>query len=121
MCILADGMLADGLGDGFGAVIDGSFGTTPGAEDDASHAFEALARGAGIAGTGPYRGEAYDAAALILLAMQAAGDAGRGRFDDHLLAVANAPGEVIGPGEIGRALGLVAKCPGTTPGGANLL
>jgi branched-chain amino acid transport system substrate-binding protein len=107
--ILADGMMADGLGARFGDAIDGSFGTTPGTVDALSQDFDAMARAAGIEGTGPYRGEAYDAAALILLAMQAAGSAERGAFADHILDVANAPGEPIGPGEIGRALEILAS------------
>lgn len=106
--ILADGMMADGLGERFGDAIDGSFGTTPGTVDALSQGFDALAREAGIEGTGPYRGEAYDAAALILLAMQAAGSAERGAFAGRILEVANAPGEPIGPGEIGRALEILA-------------
>lgn len=106
--IMADGMLADGLGERFGSEIDGSFGTTPGSDDALSQAFESLAQAAGITGTGPYRGEAYDAAALILLAMQAAGSAERDAFAARILDVANAPGEPIGPGEIARGLELLA-------------
>lgn len=97
-------MMADHLGARFGDAIDGSFGTVPGTVDALSRDFDALAREAGIEGTGPYRGEAYDAAALILLAMQAAGSAGRDAFAERILDVANAPGEPIGPGEIGHAL-----------------
>ncbi|NHB77517.1 ABC transporter substrate-binding protein [Rhodobacter calidifons] len=106
--IMADGMLADQLGERFGAEIDGSFGTTPGSDDALSQAFEAQAQAAGITGTGPYRGEAYDAAALLILAMQAAGSADRGAIAAHILNVANAPGEPIGPGEIARGLEILA-------------
>ena len=52
--------------------------------------------------------ESYDAAALILLAMQAAGSVDSGVFKDHVLAVANAPGEKIYPGELAKALGILA-------------
>lgn len=106
--IMADGMLADGLGERFGSEIDGSFGTTPGTDDALSQSFKELARDAGITGTGPYRGEAYDAAALLILAMQAAGSAERDDIAAHVLEVANAPGETIRPGEIGRALEILA-------------
>jgi branched-chain amino acid transport system substrate-binding protein len=106
--IMADGMLADELGARFGSEIDGSFGTTPGTDDTLSRSFEELASAAGITGTGPYRGEAYDAAALILLAMQAAGSADRNAFADRILEVANAPGDAIGPGEIAKGLEILA-------------
>ena len=52
--------------------------------------------------------EAYDAAALIMLAMQAAGSTASGDFKDHVMAVANAPGEEIFPGELAKALGILA-------------
>jgi len=52
--------------------------------------------------------ESYDAASLILLAMQAAGSVESGAFKDHVLSVANAPGEKIYPGELAKALGILA-------------
>lgn len=106
--ILADGMLADGLGERVGAEIDDSFGTTPGSGDPLSRSFEEMAGSAGITGTGPRRGEAQDAAALILLAMQAAGSTDRDAFGDRILDIADTPGEPIGAGEIARGLGLLA-------------
>ena len=45
----------------------------------------------------------YDAAALILLAMQAAKSTDPRVYKDKVLEVANAPGEKISAGEIGRA------------------
>lgn len=107
--IVADGMMNDALTERFGAEIDGSFGTVPGAEDDRAAAFEALAAANGITGTGPYRGEGYDAAALLILAMQAAGSAERGAIAGHVLAVANAPGEPIRAGELARGLRILAE------------
>jgi branched-chain amino acid transport system substrate-binding protein len=58
---------------------------------------------------GPFVAESYDAAALILLAMQAAGSMASGEFKDHVMAVANAPGEQILPGELEKALGILAE------------
>ena len=63
-----------------------------------------MAGGAGFK-AGPFTGEAYDAAALIMLAMQAAGSADSGKLKDHVMAVANAPGEKIHPGELGKGAG----------------
>jgi branched-chain amino acid transport system substrate-binding protein len=67
-----------------------------------------MAKAAGITGTGPYRGESYDAAALMILAMQKAGSADRGAIAGNVMDLANAPGEPIGPGELAKALELVA-------------
>jgi ABC-type branched-subunit amino acid transport system substrate-binding protein len=49
-----------------------------------------LAAAAGGDGNGPYRPESYDAAALIALAMQAAGSADRAALQGKLMEVANA-------------------------------
>ena len=54
-------------------------------------------------------GEAYDAAALILLAMQAAKSTESGKLKDKVMTVANAPGEKIYPGELGKALKILAE------------
>ena len=60
-------------------------------------------------GSGPYRGESYDAAALMIMAMQKAGSAERGAIADNVMDLANAPGEEIGPGELGKALEMIAN------------
>ena len=67
-----------------------------------------LAEGAGVSMDGPYVGESYDAAALILLAMQAAGSTDAADFAGSVEAVANAPGEKIYPGDLARALEILA-------------
>lgn len=107
--ILADGMLSDGLAERFGMEIDGSFGTTPGSDDGFAGAFDVLAQAAGVTGTGPYRGEGYDAGALIVLAMQAAQSTERGVLAAEVLGVANAPGEKIHAGELARGLAILAE------------
>ncbi|MEL7395591.1 MAG: branched-chain amino acid ABC transporter substrate-binding protein, partial [Pseudomonadota bacterium] len=53
--------------------------------------------------------ESYDAAALIMLAMQAAGSVEPGDYKDHVMDVANAPGEQIFPGELAKALEILAS------------
>ena len=53
---------------------------------------------------GPFTAESYDAAALIILAMQAAGSSNSGKFKDKVKMVANAPGTKIYPGELAKAI-----------------
>ena len=101
---LPDGMIGPSLTDELGADIDGSFGTVPGAEGEGATKMAELAEGAGVSMDGPYVGESYDAAALILLAMQAAGSTDAAEFAGSVEAVANAPGEKIYPGDLARAL-----------------
>ena len=108
MFVLGDGMIGPSLTDAFGSDIEGTFGTAPGSTGQAFTTFEQMAEASGITGSGPYRGESYDAAALIILAMQAGGDATRDAVAANLLDVANAPGEPIGPGELARALDILA-------------
>ena len=57
---------------------------------------------------GPFSAESYDAAALILLAMQAAGSSESGKLKEKVFDVANAPGEKIFPGELAKALKIIA-------------
>ncbi|PIE10426.1 MAG: branched-chain amino acid ABC transporter substrate-binding protein [Rhodobacterales bacterium] len=102
-----DGMLSDTLTANFGDEIEGSRGQNAAAKGDGADMFAALA-GDAFDPTGPYAGEAYDAAALIMLAMQAAGSTAPGDYKDHVMSVANAPGEVILPGQLGKALELLA-------------
>ena len=52
--------------------------------------------------------EAYDAAALIMLAMQASGSTDPNAYKDSIMDVANAPGEEIFPGELEKGLQILA-------------
>ena len=106
--ILPDGMVAQGLVDRFGAELETSIGQNPSSEGEGRTKFNDLATAAGFDGTSAFAGESYDAAALILLAMQAAGSADPRVYKDKVMDVANAPGEKISAGEIGRALELIA-------------
>ena len=63
----------------------------------------------GIDSSGPYTGESYDAAALITLAMQAGGKADKATVQANVMNVANAPGTKIYPGQLKKALDLLAK------------
>ena len=101
---LPDGMIGDSLVEAIGSDLDGSIGTVPGTDSPGAAKLGDMLESA----SQPFVKESYDAAALILLAMQAAGSTASGDFKDHVMAVANAPGEQIFPGELAKALGILA-------------
>jgi len=105
--IMADGMVGESLIAAIGSELDGSIATLPGGATGAD-AFMDLARANGIQGDGPFVPESYDAAALIVLAIQAAGSADRAMIKSKMMMVANAPGKKIGPGELDKALKIIA-------------
>ena len=107
--ILSDGMIGDSLTDTFGKSLNKSFGSLPGSMGKGAGVFKNVASAAGIDSSGPYTGESYDAAALIVLAMQAGGSADRGSIAKNVMSVANAPGTKIYPGELKKGLDLLAK------------
>ncbi|MDH3265101.1 MAG: ABC transporter substrate-binding protein [Paracoccaceae bacterium] len=106
--VLPDGMYGTSLEDRFGADLDGSYGTVPGTDSQGAASFVDMATAAGFDGTSSFTGESYDAAALIMLAMQAAGSSKSADLAGKVMEVANAPGEQIFPGELGKALELIA-------------
>lgn len=106
--MLPDGMVGESLTDNFGADIDGSIGTNPGTDSPGAKMLADLAGGKGFKGDDPYVPEAYDAAAVLLLAMQSAGSTDSAVYKDHVEKVANAPGEKIFPGELAKALKILA-------------
>ena len=101
---LPDGMIGDSLIEAIGPDLDGSIGTVPGTDSPGAAKLGDMLESA----SQPFVKESYDAAALILLAMQAAGSTASADFKDHVMAVANAPGEEIFPGELAKALGILA-------------
>ena len=101
-----DGMIGSKLEENFGTEIDGSTGQLPGTDSPGATAFGELA-GDTFDPTGAFAPESYDAAALIMLAMQAAGTSDSQVYKDKVMEVANAPGEKIYPGELGKALDLL--------------
>ena len=101
MFALGAGMIGDSLTEAFGSDIDGTIGTAPGSDNEGGAMFAEMATAAGIDGTSVYAGESYDAAALMLLAMAAAGASDPADYVGSIEAVANAPGELIMPGELG--------------------
>ena len=107
--ILSDGMIGDSLTEAFGKSLNKSFGSLPGSTGKGAGVFAKVAKAGGIDSSGPYTGESYDAAALIVLAMQAGGSADRSSIAKNVMAVANGPGKKIYPGELKKALDLLAK------------
>ena len=102
-----DGMIGTALEENFGSDIDGSTGQLPGTDSPGGAKFQELA-GDSFDPTSTFAPESYDAAALMLLAMQAAGSVEPGDYKDHVMDVANAPGEKIYPGDLGKALEIIA-------------
>ncbi len=98
-----DGMISAKLVENFGSEIDGSTGQHPGTDSPGAAAFAEMA-GDAFDATSPFSPESYDAAALIMLAMQAAGTTDPAKYKDKVMDVANAPGEQIFPGELAKAM-----------------
>ncbi|MDF1731024.1 MAG: ABC transporter substrate-binding protein [Minwuia sp.] len=109
MFFMADGMVGQSLIDAIGSGLTGSVATLPGSDSPGAAKFLEVSAAAGNDGDGPFRGESYDAAALIMLAIQAAGTPDRAAIQAKLMDVANAPGERIYPGELGKALKILAS------------
>jgi branched-chain amino acid transport system substrate-binding protein len=102
-----DGMIGAKLEENFGDEIDGSTGQHPGTDSAGAAKYTDMVGGAFDA-TSPFSPESYDAAALIMLAMQAAGSSEPGDYKATVMDVANAPGEQIFPGELAKALDILA-------------
>ncbi len=104
---LPGGMIGEALPANIGPDLNGSYGQIAGSEGPGIENFVKMSEEAGFLGASPYTPESYDAAALLLLAMQAAGSTDPAMYKDKVLEVANAPGEKIFPGELGKALELI--------------
>lgn len=102
-----DGMIGSKLEENFGGEIDGSTGQHPGTDSNGAAIFVEMV-GDAFDPTSPFAPESYDAAALIMLAMAASGSTDSAVYKDSIMAVANAPGEPILPGELGKALDILA-------------
>ena len=107
--ILSDGMIGQSLVDAFGKDLSKSFGSMPGSTGKGAGVFAEVAKAGGIDSSGPYTGESYDAAALIVLAMQAGNSADRASIAKNVMDVANEPGTKIYPGQLKKGLDLLAK------------
>ena len=100
---LPDGMVGDALVEAIGSDLNGSYGANPGTDSPGAASYAQMAEAGGFK-AGPFSAESYDAAALIMLAMQAANSSDSGALKDKIFEVANAPGEKIFPGELAKGL-----------------
>ena len=105
--VLPDGMVGDALPEAIGKDLDGSFGQAPGTDSEGAGKLVEMA-GDAYDASSPFAAESYDAAALIMLAMQAAGSTDPEEYKNKIMDVANAPGEAILPGELAKALEILA-------------
>lgn len=103
-----DGMFGTSLVENLGDDLEMWFGTLPGSALGDDNPWPAVAEAGDVNDEGPFVGQSYDAAALILLAMQAGGEATSEAAAANMMAVANAPGEPIGAGELARGLEILA-------------
>ena len=103
-----DGMISPALVTNHGADLNGSIGANPGTDSPGAGTYADMAKAAGFE-SGPFSPESYDAAALIMLAMQAAGSSESGKLKEKVMEVANAPGEKIYPGELAKALDIISN------------
>jgi branched-chain amino acid transport system substrate-binding protein len=111
---LPGGMVGDSLPAAIGPALDGSFGQVAQSDSAGASVLTEMGKTAEVPfdATSPYTMESYDAAALIILAMQAAGSTDPQVYKDKILEIANGPADGSGvkilPGEIGKALELIA-------------
>jgi branched-chain amino acid transport system substrate-binding protein len=106
--MLPDGMVGESLTDHFGKDLDGSIATSPGTDSPGASQLAEMTKPLGFKGDDPYVPEAYDASAILLLAMQSANSTDSAKYKDHVFKVANAPGEKIFPGQLAKALKILA-------------
>ena len=106
--VFPDGMVSQALVDNFGEELATSFGQNPASEGEGRDTYVAAAEAAGFDGTSAFSAEAYDAAALLMLSMQAAKSSDPAAYKDKVMDVANEPGEKILPGELAKGLELLA-------------
>ena len=106
---MGDGMIGDSIAAAIGTDFDGSYGTVPGSTSDGAMTWINEVSGDGVDGSAPFTAESYDAAALLVMAMQAAGSSDRDAIAAQVLNVSNGPGEKIYPGQIGKALRIISQ------------
>jgi len=107
--LFPDGMIGEEL-DGYGGSdLDGSMGTVPGTDSPGGAKMVGIGTANGFNGTAPYAPESYDAAALIMLAMASANSSDSQVFKDHVMKVANGPGEKIYPGNLANGIEMASN------------
>ena len=104
-----DGMISDALIENFGTALEGSTGQIAGAGGQTAEAMGTIGEEHGFDATSAYAPESYDAAAILMLAMQAADSTDPADYGPRIMEVANAPGEKIQAGELARALRILSE------------
>lgn len=107
--IFPNGMWGESLVKRFGASIEGAFGDLPGSDSPGAAKFLEMTKAANINGTATFAPESYDAAAIMILAMQAANSAKPADYKAKIMDVVNAPGEKIYPGDLAKALKIIKE------------
>ncbi|MCH8467261.1 MAG: ABC transporter substrate-binding protein [Roseinatronobacter sp.] len=106
---VGDGVFSEDMANVVGADAAAAIvGTSPAASGEAAENWERVGTEAGILWSSVFVGESYDAAALLLLAAQAAGEATPQGIAANVLRVANGPGEEIMAGDLARGLEILA-------------
>lgn len=111
---LPGGMFGESLTQAIGSALDGSYGQHPSSDAQGYPIFLDLAKAyaPSFDGSTNFAPNSYDAAALIVLAMQAANSTDPKVYKDKIIEIANGPadgtGVKINPGELGKALELIA-------------
>lgn len=103
---LPGGMISDTLTQNVPEGLNGSFGQVPGNDSPGLKTLGDMSGGK-FDVSSPYTPESYDAAALMLLAMQAAKSTKSADYAPKIMDLANAPGEQIFPGELAKALQII--------------
>jgi branched-chain amino acid transport system substrate-binding protein len=105
---VGDGVFTEDMPNIIGDAASAVVGTVPSPEGDAAENWERVGRDAGIQWGSSFVAESYDAAALLALAAQAAGEATPAGIAANVLNVANEPGEEIHAGDLARGLEILA-------------
>ena len=107
-------MVGDSLPAAIGPALDGSYGQVAQSDSPGAAILTEMGKTAATAfdATSPYSMESYDAAALIMLAMEAAKSTDSKVYSSKIMEIANGPADGSGvkilPGELGKALELIA-------------
>ena len=101
--VLPGGMVGDSIVENVGPDLDGSYGQIAGSDSEGAAMLTEMA-GDAFDATSAYAPESYDAAAIFMLAMMAAGSVDPADYRSQILNVANAPGEKILPGELAKGM-----------------
>lgn len=102
--IFTEDMISSDLLKNFNKNLDKSFGFLQGSLSKGFKKFEIIANENGLDLGNPFIGESYDAAALIILAIQSGESLDTKVLSKNILSVANSPGIKIYPGEINKGL-----------------